>query len=84
MFHTSVCRLLGAGVEQLALHVTHDEIIMMCTSSGARRLYAIRTRPASTATVAVFKGSLSFSTEQSSHSTIGVASTGDGTCTARE
>ena len=47
--------------------MTHDEIIMMRASSGARRLYAISTRPASTAAGAVFKDSLSFSTEQSLH-----------------
>ena len=58
----SVCRLLGSGAEQLAPHVTHDEIIMMRASSGARRLHAISTRPASTAASAVFKDSLSFST----------------------
>ena len=63
----SFCRLLGGGAEQLAPHVTHDEIIMMRASSGALRLYAISTRPASTATVAVFKDSLSFSTELSLH-----------------
>ena len=63
----SVHRLLGAAAEQLAPHVTHDEIIMLRASSGALRLYAISTRPASTATVAVFKDSLSFSTELSLH-----------------
>ena len=47
--------------------MTHDEIIMMRASSGARRLYAISTRPASTAAGAVFKDSLSFSTELSLH-----------------
>ena len=47
--------------------MTHDEIIMMRASSGARRLYAISTRPASTAAGAVFKDSLSFSTDQSLH-----------------
>ena len=40
---------------------------MLRASSGALRLYAISTRPASTATVAVFKDSLSFSTELSLH-----------------
>ena len=60
-------RLLSAAAEQLAPHVTHDEIIMLRASSGALRLYAISTRPASTATVAVFKDSLSFSTELSLH-----------------
>ena len=39
--------------------MTHDEIIMLRASSGALRLYAISTRPASTATSAVFKDSLS-------------------------
>ena len=63
----SVYRLLGAAAEQLAPHVTHDEIIMLRASSGALRLCAISTRPASTATVAVFKDSLSFSTELSLH-----------------
>ena len=63
----SLSRLLGAGAEQLAPHVTHDEIIMLRASSGARRLYAISTRRASTATGAVFKDSLSFSTELSLH-----------------
>ena len=48
--------------------MTHDEIIMMRASSGARRLYAISTRPASTAAGAVFKDSLSFSTELSTAS----------------
>ena len=47
--------------------MTHDEIIMMRASSGARRLYAISTRPASTAAGAIFKDSLSFSTELSLH-----------------
>ena len=47
--------------------MTHDEIIMLRASSGARRLYAISTRPASTAAGAVFKDSLSFSTELSLH-----------------
>ena len=47
--------------------MTHDEIIMLRASSGARRLYAISIRPASTAAGAVFKDSLSFSTEQSLH-----------------
>ena len=47
--------------------MTHDEIIMMRASSGVLRLCAISTRPASTATVAVFKDSLSFSTELSLH-----------------
>ena len=65
----SFCTLLSASAEQLAPLVTHDEIIMMRTSSGARRLYAISIRPVSTATgaVLVFKDSLSFSTEQSLH-----------------
>ena len=63
----SVYRLLTAAAEQLAPHVTHDEIIMLRASSGALRLCAISTRPASTATVAVFKDSLSFSTELSLH-----------------
>ena len=43
------------------------KIIMLRASSGALRLYAISTRPASTATVAIFKDSLSFSTELSLH-----------------
>ena len=47
--------------------MTHDEIIMLRASSGARRLYAISTRPASTAAGAIFKDSLSFSTELSLH-----------------
>ena len=47
--------------------MTHDDIIMLRASSGALRLCAISTRPASTATVAVFKDSLSFSTELSLH-----------------
>ena len=47
--------------------MTHDEIIMMRASSGALWLYAISTRPASTAAGAVFKDSLSFSTELSLH-----------------
>ena len=63
----SVYRLLSSGAEQLAPHVTRDEIIMMRASSGARRLYAISTRPASTAAGAIFKDSLSFSTELSLH-----------------
>ena len=60
-------RLLGATAEQLAPHMTHDEIIMMRASFGARRLYAISTRPASTAAGTVFKDSLSLSTDQSLH-----------------
>ena len=63
----SVYRLLSSGAEQLAPHVTRDEIIMMRASSGARRLYAISTRPASTAAGAIFQDSLSFSTELSLH-----------------
>ena len=63
----SVYRLLTAAAEQLAPHVTHDEIIMLRASSGALRLYAISTRPASTAAGAIFKDSLSFSTELSLH-----------------
>ena len=63
----SVYRLLGAAAEQLAPHVAHDDIIMPRASSGALRLYAISTRPASTAAGAVFKDSLSFSTELSLH-----------------
>ena len=47
--------------------MTHDEIIMLRAPSGARRLYVISIRPDSTATGAVFKDSLSFSTEQSLH-----------------
>jgi|OM-RGC.v1.032394186 hypothetical protein len=63
----SVNRLLTAAAEQLAPHVTHDEIIMLRASSGAHWLCAISIRPASTAAGAVFKDSLSFSTEQSLH-----------------
>ena len=59
--------MLGTAAEQLAPHVTHDEIIMLRASSGARRLYAISTRPASTVAGTVFKDSLSFSTELSLH-----------------
>ena len=40
---------------------------MMRASSGARRLYAISTRPASTAAGATFKDSLLFSTELTLH-----------------
>ena len=47
--------------------MTHDEIIMLRASSGAHWLCAISIRPASTASGAVFKDSLSFSTEQSLH-----------------
>ena len=47
--------------------MTHDEIIMLRASSGADRLHAISTRSASTAAGAVFKDSLSFSTELSLH-----------------
>ena len=42
-------------------------IIMLRASSGADRLYAISTRPDSTAVGSVFKDSLSFSTVQSLH-----------------
>ena len=47
--------------------MTHDEIIMLRASSGALRLYAISTRPASTVAGTAFKDSLSFSTELSLH-----------------
>ena len=47
--------------------MTHDEIIMMRASSGARRLDAISTQPASTAAGVTFKDSLSFSTDLSLH-----------------
>ena len=63
----SVYRLLSTAAEQLAPHVTHDEIIMLRASSGALRLYAISIRSASTAASAFFKDSLSFSTELSLH-----------------
>ena len=78
----SVYRLLTAAAEQLAPHVTHDEIIMLRASSGALRLYAISTQPASTAATTVFKDSLSFSyldravTSPSASSTRGSTTTG--------
>ena len=61
------CSAPAPSSSELAPQVTHDEIIMMRASSGARRLYAISTRPASTAAGAIFKDSLSFSTELSLH-----------------
>jgi len=59
--------LLRAAAVQLAARADHDEIIMLRASSGARRLHAIITRPASTAAGSIFKDSLSFSTELSLH-----------------